>query len=49
MQEEERRPLETAQSYLLKEAAEIIKSNFAKLQKGTEKNTKVWEQIKFCS
>ena len=49
MQEYEKRPLETAQSYLLKEAAEIIKSNFAKLPKDTEKNTKVWEQIKFCS
>ena len=40
MQEDERRPLETAQSYLLKEAAEIIKSNFAKLPKGTEKKHK---------
>lgn len=49
MQEDERRPLETAQSYLLKKATEIIKSNFAKLQKGTEQNMKVWEQIKFCS
>lgn len=37
MQKDERRPLETSQSYLLKEAAEIIKSNFAKLQRALNK------------